>query len=439
MAKEPQSDLQRLQFVLDASQLALWDWDMQTGSIVVDNRWALMLGRTLKEVEPVTIHSFEALVHPADRPRLFEMVEAHSLGKTPYFDGVFRMQHKDGHWVWIQGRGLVVQRDKSGHPLRMTGVHDDISEGREKAFQLQVRTSQLEAAQRLGQLGSWFWNLATDEVTWSEELFTMQGFDPTEPVPPASQHAQLFTEDSWAELSQALHKVSQEGIPYELELEMDSGTGPMGWMLARGEAVTNEFGEIVGVFGIAQDITARKHTEESLRTMALQDDLSELGNRQALKSTLEFSLNKPERKKTPIACLLVDLDNFKNVNDRYGHAAGDRVIQISANRMARLTRKGDSAFRIGGDEFVVLLDSAKTLDAAVSVAQRISDALAENMSIDDHAVSVTASVGIALSEPGIGQSELLRRADVALYEAKRSGKNRVTTWAIELEKSDAKG
>lgn len=437
MAPQAQSDLQRLKFVLDASQLALWDWDMTTGSIVVDERWAHMLGRTLDEVEPVTIESFTALVHPSDQPRVFEMVEAHSSGKTPYFDGIFRMHHSDGHWVWVQGRGLIVQRDESGTPLRMTGVHDDITESRNKAFELQVRTSQLEAAQRLGQFGSWFWNLATDEVTWSEELFVMQGFDPGEPVPPASQHAQLFTEASWARLSEALQKVSQEGVPYELELEMDSGKGPMGWMLARGEAVKDEFGEIVGVFGVAQDITARKHTEESLRTMALQDDLSHLGNRAALRSTLEVALENGRRKKTPIACLLVDLDNFKDINDRYGHAAGDRVIQIAANRMARLTRKGDAAFRIGGDEFVVVLDPAKTVDGAIQVGQRIIDALSETMSIDNHTMAVTASVGVALSEEGISQSELLRRADQALYESKHSGKNRVTAHSNEEETSGA--
>jgi diguanylate cyclase (GGDEF)-like protein len=432
MALSPQSDLKRLQFVLDASRLALWDWNMTTGSIVVDKRWAQMIGRTLADVEPVTIESFQTFLHPSDVARVFEMADAHSSGKAPYFDGVFRMRHSDGHWVWVHGRGLIVERDEAGTPLRMTGVHDDITKQRETDLELQVKSSQLEAAQRLGKLGSWFWNLATDEVSWSHELFVMQGFDPNEPVPPASRHAELFTEESWATLSEALQKVSQEGTAYELELEMDNGKGPMGWMLARGEAVRDEFGEIVGVFGIAQDITARKHTEESLRTMALQDDLSELGNRAALKSSMEFSLMREDRKPGSLACLLVDLDNFKTINDRFGHAAGDRVIQIAANRMARLTRKGDSAFRIGGDEFVVLIDPAKSTEDALQVGQRIIDALAEPMSIDGKTMSVTASVGVALSEPGLGQSELLRRADEALYKSKQSGKNRVTGYSAEM-------
>jgi diguanylate cyclase (GGDEF)-like protein/PAS domain S-box-containing protein len=431
MSPGRQPDLQRLQFVLDASRLALWDWDMTTGSIVVDDRWAEMLGRTIEEVEPVTIESFETFVHPSDAKRVFEMVEAHSSGEAPYFDGVFRMKHSAGHWVWVHGRGLIVERDESGKPLRMTGVHDDVTKERERDLALRVSSSQLEAAQRLGKLGSWFWNLATDEVSWSHELYVMQGFDPNEPVPPASRHSELFTEKSWEILSEALRMVSQEGVAYELELEMDSGKAPMGWMLARGEAVRDEFGEIVGVFGIAQDITARKHTEESLRTMALQDDLSELGNRAALKSAMEFSLMREDRKPGSLACLLVDLDDFKTINDRFGHAAGDRVIQIAANRMARLTRKGDSAFRIGGDEFVVLIDPAKSIEGAVQVGQRIIDALSEPMSIDDKTMTVTVSVGVALSEPGLGQSELLRRADEALYQSKQAGKNRVSGYSAE--------
>lgn len=311
MPPDSRSDLERLGFVLEASQLALWDWDMTHGTIVVDDRWANMIGYTLEELSPVTIERFSSLVNPADAPRVFELVEAHERGESAFYEVEFRFHHKDGHWVWVRGRGLIVERDSEGKPARMTGVHEDISSARHRDFQLKIRSRQLESALRLGKIGSWFWDLSTDEVSWSTEMFTMQGFDPEQPVPPASRHAELFTPTSWEVLSDALAEVAKNGVSYELELEMERGRGPLGWMLARGEAIRNEFGEIEGVFGIAQDITARKHTEERLRTMAMQDDLSLLGNRVALNNFLDDALERARERGTRVGCVMLDLDGFK--------------------------------------------------------------------------------------------------------------------------------
>jgi diguanylate cyclase (GGDEF)-like protein len=213
---------------------------------------------------------------------------------------------------------------------------------------------------------------------------------------------------------------------------MESGKGPMGWMLARGEAVRNEFDEIIGVFGIAQDITARKHTEERLRTIAMQDDLSLLGNRSALNSFLDLALMQIKGKQATVGCLMIDLDDFKDVNDNHGHAVGDQVIQIAANRLARLTRKSDAAFRISGDEFVIVLDSVKDQKAAMNVAERVVQAFREPIKLENLILNVSASVGVAFSEDDIQRSELLKRADLALYKSKRDGKDTFSVFDPEL-------
>lgn len=436
MGDDIQSDHERLTFVLAASQLALWDWDMVSGDLFIDERWAHMLGYEKSELEPVTIDSFLSLVSPSDHTRVFERVDQHGSGEEEFYEIDVRMCHKDGHWVWVRSRGLIVQRLKDGTPSRMTGVHEDVTDLKHQQRQLQVRSSQLEAAQRLGRIGSWYWDLASDEVSWSHELFVMQGFDPDQSPPLASEHAKLFTEHSWTQLAAAQKAVLSEGTSYELELEMEQGQGPIGWMLTRGEAVRDEFGEIVGVFGIAQDITARKHTEERLRTMAMQDDLSLLGNRAALNSFLDMALDKAEEKGTRVGCVMVDLDNFKWVNDSLGHAAGDEVIQISANRLARLTRKSDTAFRLGGDEFVVVLESVKDEEGAKAIGERIVKAFRAPISLDSQQITTNASVGIALSNKGASRSDVLRKADAALYHSKRTGKNRAVTYTPDLADSD---
>lgn len=427
---------QRLAFVLDASQLALWDWDMVSGDLFIDSRWAQMLGYEKEELEPVTIGVFRSLLNPLDEDRVFDSVDAHSRGEQEFFETDFRLAHKAGHWVWIRSRGLIVQRLEDGTPSRMTGVHEDITELRSQQRELQVKSSQLEAAQRLGRIGSWYWDLATDEVTWSHELFVMQGFDPDSAPPLASEHARLFTEDSWEKLAAAQQEVATKGTPYELELEMEQGNGPIGWMLTRGEAALDEFGEIVGVFGIAQDITARKHTEERLRTMAMQDELSLLGNRAALNSFLDLALDNSEKNGTRVGCVMIDLDNFKQVNDTLGHLVGDKVIQIAANRLARLTRKSDTAFRLGGDEFVVVLESVKDQSGAQAIGERIVEAFHTPITLDGKPITVNASVGIAFSENGANRSDILRKADAALYQSKRTGKNRSVIYSPDLADSD---
>jgi diguanylate cyclase (GGDEF)-like protein len=133
---------------------------------------------------------------------------------------------------------------------------------------------------------------------------------------------------------------------------------------------------------------------------------------------------------------MIDLDDFKDVNDNHGHAVGDQVIQIAANRLARLTRKSDAAFRISGDEFVVVLDSVKDQKAAMNVAERIVQAFREPIKLEKLILNASASVGVAFSEENIHRSDLLKRADQALYKSKRDGKNRFTLYSPQMKDSE---
>lgn len=436
MAEEIRSDYERMVFALGASQLALWDWDMISGTIVVDDRWAQMLGYEKLELEPIDTDRFLSLTIPSDRTRVFDRVDSHSSGETATYEIDFRMAHKAGHWVWIRAKGLIVSRLEDGTPSRMTGVHEDVTDLKRQQRELLVKSSQLEAAQRLGRQGSWYWDVVTNEVTWSKQLCVMMGVSPEAPSLTAKEHAQFFTPDSWEALAAAQRAVADEGTAYELELELQQEQGPIRWMLSRGEAVRDEFEEIVGVFGIAQDITAKKHSEEALRTMALQDDLSLLGNRQALNNILDNALQHARESGVAVGCIMVDLDDFKWVNDSFGHAAGDEVVRIAANRLAGLTRKSDSAFRLGGDEFVVILESVKNKNGATAIGERIVKAFEQPLTVANRAITITASVGIAFSEEDCTRSALLRKADAALYQSKRTGKNKAVTYTPDLVDSD---
>ncbi|MHB8576945.1 MAG: diguanylate cyclase domain-containing protein [Dehalococcoidia bacterium] len=180
------------------------------------------------------------------------------------------------------------------------------------------------------------------------------------------------------------------------------------------------------VVGTWQDITDQKQAEAQLSYHALHDPLTGLANRTLFLERLGRALGRRARQSGQVAALYLDLDDFKGVNDRLGHHAGDALLVAMAARLSGTVRATDTVARLGGDEFTVLLDDLATPAAVRQCAAQLLAALREPYLIGGHAVAVTASVGVALSTPGAADPEgLLRAADVALYQAKAQGKDRL--------------
>jgi len=201
-------------------------------------------------------------------------------------------------------------------------------------------------------------------------------------------------------------------------------------------------GTVIGIHIVVQDVTTAKRVEDSLRDrnrelelakrqlekakkelqrLALFDTLTGLGNRNLFMRQLEHLIAIAERRNEEIALLAMDLDGFKEVNDRLGHAAGDEVLREFGQRLGRSLRKADRKFRIGGDEFAVLLDPRfGAFDGAVELSKQIAKKVGAPMQIRGHSCSIGVSIGIAIfPDHGREANELLRKADAAMYEAKK--------------------
>jgi len=180
---------------------------------------------------------------------------------------------------------------------------------------------------------------------------------------------------------------------------------------------------VEGLVVTMRDVTERRSFEEQLRDQAFHDPLTGLANRALLADRIEHALRRSQRRGATPSLLYLDLDDFKRINDTLGHPVGDRVLVEVARRIAGAIRAGDTAARLGGDEFAILADETRSVEEAVAVADRILADLRAPIDVDGTAVTIEASIGVVRPEArGTDPSDLLRDADIAMYEAKREAR-----------------
>jgi diguanylate cyclase (GGDEF)-like protein/PAS domain S-box-containing protein len=204
----------------------------------------------------------------------------------------------------------------------------------------------------------------------------------------------------------------------------------------RNTLLREEDGTVVGTLSSGQDITEQRRAEQRIAHLAYHDSLTGLANRAQLETRLEGAVERAQRLGTAVALLAVDLDDFKLVNDSFGHTVGDRLLQAVAHRLATVTRPGDLLARHGGDEFLLLLDGLgdDAATAAAAVAERIVGAFEAPFAVAEAELWIAASVGVSLMPHDAGGvTGLLSHADVALYQAKAGGRGRLALYSRAAE------
>jgi diguanylate cyclase (GGDEF)-like protein len=189
--------------------------------------------------------------------------------------------------------------------------------------------------------------------------------------------------------------------------------------------VRDRHDRLVGRLWVFEDVTQERHSAEQLIYLAERDGLTGLLNRRRFEGTLEATLGEAGRRRNKLALLFFDLDDFKHLNDHFGHRAGDAALTRVANEISSVVRKNEVLARLGGDEFAVLVPDMSTIEEAQGLAERIVRAVARlPLSFDGHNLRMTASLGIAVyPDHATNQADLVMRADMAMYQAKASGKN----------------
>lgn len=209
------------------------------------------------------------------------------------------------------------------------------------------------------------------------------------------------------------------------EVEHDFVTIGRRTLLLNARQIEREVGKEKIILLAIEDITERKKYEEKIQQMAFHDSLTGLPNRKLFSDRLGIVLAQAKRNKKKVGIVMLDLDNFKDVNDTLGHDVGDTLLKAVAERLSGTLRKSDTVARFGGDEFVLIFPDMEVIEEAIQVVQKIIDRFNKPFLIDTHQLVVTTSIGIAVyPNDGMDEEILMKNADIAMYQAKQAGRAR---------------
>ncbi|MBI1356780.1 MAG: diguanylate cyclase [Acidobacteria bacterium] len=367
-----------------------------------------------------------------------------------------------GAWVWYHS-----PQDQQWSEMAIAGAVAALSglfcfHVRAKAFQTSFATGQSEVEARLryerategSHSALWEYCPSNGALTLAPRWAAMLGYKPGQLPATLDAWISRVHPDDRAAVVEALEMRSEEALPtFSLEHRIQCADGAYRWFLVSGKSSPDSLG-LMRLAGSFVDIDDRIQLETHLRHEALHDRLTGLANRRLLYDRLEQSLARARRNPgQTFAVVFFDLDGFKQVNDEWGHAAGDRVLTETAERLRENCRVEDTLARLGGDEFVVLVHDASSRSSSEGFAQRIRGKLAQPIEVSEgHSVRVGSSCGIAWSGDGFATGkEMLEAADAAMYEAKRTkrlragaaerdaaGPDASKSWPVETE-SGARG
>lgn len=415
----------RLRLSLWGGGNEIWDWNIRSGEVLrsdADKNISIncsKLSRNLKELSTY-IHKYDV-----DRVRL--ALNEHLSGKTDSFEAAYRIQDDKLEWRWIQDRAKVVERDENNLPVRMSGTQKDVSEIHRKDEEIE----RLGQAFRTTSDGVWIRDAKWRLIECNPSYEKITGFSFAEKkgeelwFPDVSEQSvniiqrirlSLMEKGNWQGEVWAERK---DGDPFPQKLSVDT--------------ILDEKGYVRYYVGVFSDITFHKRAEEEFRKLANFDALTGLPNRACLYDRLNQTIEKTRIRRERFAIFVIDIDNFKRVNDSLGHNVGDMLINEVAQRLINRNRDGDTIARVGGDEFVIIRDDIQSSTEVASFAESMLKELNEPVYIKGQKLNLNFSIGITISpDDGITAEKLLRNADTAMYEAKKEVLNSYHFYSVEL-------
>lgn len=408
-------------FIMPAENRLRCRNDQQFTLLDIGDPTALLAGYSLQEIRENFGGHLLNLVYIEDQ----EMVRQEFTEQLKHSTDVkleYRLVHKDGsiHWFYNISR---IRLDESGQEviysflLDINGMHRDSDILQQKLQRYEIILAQTENV-------LFDWEVGSSTINFSDTWETIFGYPPVQwKLKQNLLDGSIFHPDDVPTFIDRINAL-EKGSNYEMvEVRIATSKGRYLWCRFRATALRNARGELQKICGIIINIDAEKQAEQLLQDRADQDSLTKLLNKDAArKQAEEYFARYPEGVNS--AVLIIDLDNFKHINDQYGHLFGDTVLTQVAREIKKLFRGQDIVARIGGDEFMVVMRGISDAALLRQRSQQLLQTFRNILQNFRHKLPLSCSIGIALS-PLHGKSyiELFRNADLALYRAKARGKN----------------
>lgn len=464
---------------LSAGRLSTWDWDLAAQRVRVNHTWRELLGR---DKSYALNNAWAKLIHPDDFAKTRRALQDHLKGRTERFEARMRLQHADGHYIWLHSIGKITERDDNNLVTRMVGIHHDISaevfneqrRRQQEAVLSLVSTVQHEflfvkdfsevcdkaipklmalTESDIGLVGELPDNSRSRNMLWLHGLqcnsdkernagyqkLVKQGIDVEVngevvnnalvrgepqlcPYPVAEHEAQFFPLELPQLENALILPLYFKRTVVGLLLLANSKNGYYREQLAILEPILNTLGTLMHIRRMDEE---HQNAVEELRKMATTDVLTQVANRRVFLETAEQRFTEYHRYGVAVSVAIIDLDHFKKVNDTFGHAAGDHVLKQFCRIAETELREGDLLGRQGGEEFAILFLHADQ-QQAMQGAERVRAAVDESkFEWQGETIPVTVSIGVAELKPADKDIDRwLARADHALYQAKSAGRNR---------------
>ncbi|MFO7816002.1 MAG: diguanylate cyclase, partial [Halanaerobiales bacterium] len=462
----------RMENTIEATEAGTFEWNIQTGKTILNEKWAEMIGYTLDEIRPTTVETWKKLTHPDDLEKSKKIMEKHFNGEIDQYKTEIRMKHKEGHWVWVLAQGKVISWTKDGEPLKMFGTHLNITDRKKRIKELKYQHGFQKmladiSSNLVGISNANFDYVINDSLKEIGHFFEMD----------RSYIFQLSEDKKYVTNT---HEWTAEGIESEKENLQNLSVERLPWLMKKlykqeavnvfdveqlGEEAKSEReifqeenikslvimpifikGKLWGFFGFDSVKKKKNFNKEKINKLKIitdvvtsaflqylnikriekltyKDSLTGLYNRRFFE---EEMVRLDTKRQLPISIIMIDINGLKIINDSYGHEKGDQMLIETGKLLKEELRDEDILARHGGDEFTILLPQTSN-----EVAQKIISRLkAKNNKNSEQGITISFSLGVATK---VNENEnirnVLKKADDKMYRNKlsesRSDKNKI--------------
>lgn len=396
----------------------------------VSHRWEALTGMLSEEAYG---EGWVKALHPDDvQATLAEWTRARQTGQP--VDIEYRLCMLDGEYRWFRTRAAA-RLDDSARVMRWYGTVEDVHDSKLADKALRESEERLQLAVKVTGLGIWDYDARTRTRRWSRGLRTILGVD-SDTSADNDTFLALVHPDDRADIVRQLAVARDPSIGSEFESifrVQRANDGAWRWVTAAGRKLFDSSGTLSRVISTLRDVTEQHTAEENIRWAATHDPLTQLPNRFLFQEELDQALQRPGPATAKLGLLLLDVDQFKQINDTLGHDAGDALLRAFGERLRAGLRSGDMVARLGGDEFGVILQNIGGEQDIKAAVASLLDRLREPFIYDGRIVDCRASIGGSLYPDHAGNSADLRKhADIALYMAKGSSRGGLVVFDVSM-------